>query len=236
MIKNIKTTTKNLALALLLLGSVQGQAQSTVTLDPSLAWLGYMNVFNLPSAGGGFQFGSGWGTADLTATFAGSVLTLGPNTIGDPNPYWYTPAGGPGATGNKVMDANMYVETTGLYVNQTLTFTGNVLTNTLAGQTAAGNGVVWSTVAFIKDFAPDYSSFTTTTVPLTPGIFSISMLTGGAGDHVQFGFETIGSDVWVTDVGQYGTAVIIPVPEPSTLAMSALGGLGIFSLMRFRKK
>ena len=62
-----------------------------VTVDPSASWQGFMNVFELPSNGGGFVFGSGWGTADLTATFSGSVLTLGPNSIGDPSPFWYTP-------------------------------------------------------------------------------------------------------------------------------------------------
>ena len=43
---------------------------------------------------------------DLKATFAGPVLSLKANTIGDPNPYWYTPSGGPGSTGNKIMDAS----------------------------------------------------------------------------------------------------------------------------------
>src|SRR5688572_2982602 len=83
---------------------------ATVTVDPGATWLGFMNVFNTPQNGGAYQFGSGWGTADLVATFSGPVLTLAPNTIGDPDPYWYTPSGGPGSTGNKIMDANMYIE------------------------------------------------------------------------------------------------------------------------------
>ena len=31
------------------------------------------------------------------------------------------------------------------------------------------------TIAFIKDFAPDYSTFTTATAPLTAGVFSLSL-------------------------------------------------------------
>ena len=52
----------------------------------------------------------------------------------------------------------MYVETTGVFSGTTLTFEGNVLANTLVGNVnQLGNG--WTSVAFIKDFAPDYSSF-----------------------------------------------------------------------------
>lgn len=149
---------------------------ATVTVDPSATWSGFMNVFQTPQNGGGYVFGNTWGTADLTATFSGPVLTLGPNKIGDPDPFWYTPAGGPGSVGNKSMDANMYVETTGVYTGQTLTFTGNVLSNTLVGSVnQLGNG--WTSVAFIKDFAPDFSSSNSTTIPLVPGVFSISLVT-----------------------------------------------------------
>jgi hypothetical protein len=104
-----------------------------------------MNVFELPSNGGGYVFGSGWGVADLNASFSGPILTLTPNTIGDPNPFWYTPSGGPGATGNKTMDANMYVEVNGGGLSgQNVTFTGLVLGNTLVSP--------YTSVAFIKDF------------------------------------------------------------------------------------
>ena len=207
---------------------------ASVTVDPAPTWLGYMNVSEIPSHGGGYQFGSGWGTADLCANWSGPILTLSPNVIGDPNPYWYTPSGGPGSVGNKIMDASMYVETTGTYVGTTLTFEGKVLANTLVGNVDA-NGNGWTSVAFIKDFAPDYSSFNTVTVPLVNGLFSVSMATiNDAGRHVQYGFETIGPDVWVTDVAPYGSIQITQVPEPGTLALLALG-LGVSAYIRRRQ-
>jgi len=208
---------------------------ATVTVSPGAAWIGYMNVFETPQHGGAFAFGSGWGTADLTATFAGPVLTLGPNTINDTSSYWYSPSGGPGAVGNKSMDAHMYVETTGLYTGQTLTFTGNVLANTLVGHVnQLGNG--WTSVAFIKDFAPDYSSSVTVTAPLVNGVFSISLPTvNDPKRHIQYGFETIGPDVWSTDVGPYGNIQITAVPEPTTLGLAALALVGMVGARRMRK-
>jgi hypothetical protein len=210
----------------------------TVTVDPSAAWNGFMNVSNTPqdpTAPGAYQFGSGWGTADLTATFSGQVLTLGPNSVNDASSYWYTPSGGPGSTGNKIMDANMYVEpAAGTYAGQTVTFAGNVLSNTLVGSVnQQGNG--WTSVAFIKDFAPDYSSFVQTTVPLTPGAFSISRAAiNDPGRHVQYGFETIGPDVWSTDVGPYGNIQISGVPEPATLFLVGVAGFAIAACRRRR--
>jgi hypothetical protein len=220
-IRNLAIT--SLAACAFLVTGINANA-ANVAVNPAMTWLGYMNVSEIPQNGGGFLWGSGWGTADLCATWAGPVLTLSPNTIGDPNPYWYTPSGGPGAKGNKIMDANMYVETTGLYSGQTLTFSGNVLFNTLVGNVDA-NGNGWTSVAFIKDFAPDYSSFNMNTVPLVAGEFNVSLATvADPARHVQYGFETIGPDVWITDVGQYGSIQIIP--EPCSLALLGLGLAG----------
>ena len=205
---------------------------ASVTVDPSQTWIGFMNVLNLPSAGGAYQFGSSWGTADLVATFSGPTLTLMPNSINDTNAYWYTPAGGPGSTGNKITDASMYVETTGLFSGQTLTFTGDVLANTLTGSVDP-NGNGWTSVAFVKDFAPDYSSSVTVTAPLVNGVFSLSLATiADPTRHVQYGFETIGPDVWITDVAPYGNIQVTAVPEPATMTLIGLGLAGLMVVCR----
>ena len=232
----MKSPLKTLAISSCsLLAALAGANAATVTVNPSGSWQGFMNVFETPQHGGGYVFGSSWGTADLTATFSGSVLTLGPNTIGDSSSFWYSPSGGPGAVGNKTMDANMYIETAGVYTGQTLTFSGNVLANTLFGHVnQLGNG--WTSVAFIKDFAPDYSSSVSVTAPLANGVFSISLVTvNDSARHIQYGFETIGPDVWITDVGPYGSIQITPVPEPSTVGLIGLALLGLLGSRRMRK-
>ena len=223
----MKTLIKSIATCALFGAAISANADTTVTVDNTQTWLGYMNVSEIPANGGGYVFGSSWGTADLVATFSGSTLTLAPNVIGDPNPFWYTPAGGPGSVGNKMMDASMYVEPAGSLPGQTVTFKGVVTANTLVGHVdATGNG--WTAVAFIKDFAPDFSSFVSTTVALAPGAFSISLATiADPARHVQYGFETIGPDVWVTDVGPYGTIVVNPAssaPNAVTISPSLSGG------------
>jgi hypothetical protein len=204
--------------AAVLAAAAPGLAVVNVTVDPGAPWLGFMNVFETPENGGGYVFGSAWAPADLTAVFTGPVLTLGPNSINDPSSFWYTPSGGPGAVGNKIMDANMYIENDAL-AGETVTFSGLVISNTFTEHTS---------VAFIKDFTPDYSSFVQETVALTPGPFSISLATT-PGHHIQYGFETMGRCVWITDVAPYGTAQVM-APEPASLAL--LGLAGVFVLRR----
>lgn len=198
---------------------VAGAALSAQAVDfspgPSTdPWLGFMNVTELPSNGGAYVFGSGWGIIDLRAEFndGASTLTLYPNNINDPSPFWYTPEGQPGAAGNKNMDAVLYIQPAdGSLTGMTVTFKGSVISNTLTAAHVSK--------AFIRDFAPDYSSFNEAAVDLTPGNFSISL--GTAPDparHVQYGFYTVGPCVWVTDAGLFGSVVI------STASVSACVG------------
>ncbi|MFT3785434.1 MAG: PEP-CTERM sorting domain-containing protein [Tepidisphaeraceae bacterium] len=189
-----------------------------VVPEGNVGWIGYMNVFEIDANGGGYLWGSSWGTADLPAAFTGNTLTIGANYIGDPASYWYTPSGGPGATGNKKMDANFYVEDNTL-TGQTVTFTGEVLSSTLV----AG----YTSVAFIKDFAPDYSSFNIVTAPMTTmGVFSITLATtNDPARHVQFGFETIGACAWVTDAPSKGYVTV--TSAPSVWSNTAGGDWGV---------
>ena len=217
-----------LVAALLIVAATATRTSAAVdfTVDPSATWNGFMNVFELPSNGGGFVFNSGWGTADLTATFAADVLTLGPNSVNDTSTFWYQGGGAPGNPGNKNMDANMYVQREDIS-GTTVNFSGKVLSNTLISP--------YTSVAFIKDFAPDFSSNVTVTVPLTPGDFNVTLNTlPGAGRHVQYGFETIGPNVWITDRGPVGTVQITSIPEPASAMLLGLGVCATAALRRRR--
>jgi beta-glucanase (GH16 family) len=173
-------------------------AEEFVSVDPQAQWLGYINVFDLPQNGGVYRFGTPHPAADLRAVFNGSELGLYPNSNSDPSTFWYVGGGAPGNPGNKVVEASMYVEKTGELSGRKVTFRGKVLSNTL---TSAHSGV-----AYIRDFAPDYSSSNIVTAPLTAGTFNISLDTDpGAGRHVQYGFRVTGPNVWITDAGPFGS-------------------------------
>lgn len=200
--RSIVTTA--LAAAFLVLAPAASQADVTETVSPVTLTNGFMNVFELPVNGGGWVFGSGWGPADLTATWSGSNVTLGPNCIGDPDPFWYIGGGAPGHPGNKIMEANLYAEPAGSLPGQLVTFTGNVLSNTLTSS--------HTVVAFVKDFAPDFSSFNAATVALpASGPFSVTLATvNDPARHVQWGFQMTGPNVWITDLGPFGSVTIGP--------------------------
>lgn len=193
---------------LLLLGAITTASAVNVIVDSSKTWIGFMNVSDLPSNGGGYQFGSSWATADLDATFSGTGLTLTPNdNIDRNNPidayWWQSPNDGSlTAVGNKTMDASMYVEDDSL-AGQSVTFSGNCVSNTLVSP--------YTVTVFIKDFAADFSSSTSTTASLSTGTpFSITLATT-AGHHIQYGFETVGPNARTAALASLGK-VIIAVP------------------------
>jgi hypothetical protein len=192
--------------ALSSLGNVQVYAvgSTNVLVNPSKAWIGYMNVFELPSNGSGYDFGSAWATADLDATFSGSTLTLTPNDNidrGDPidGYWWQSPNDGTtNSVGNHTMDASMYVQDDTL-AGKIVTFSGNVWNNSLVSP--------YTSTVFVKDFASDYSSSTSTTAPCTNGAFSVSLQTT-PGDHIQYGFETVGPNARTAALPSLGSVVI----------------------------
>lgn len=234
---NIRSS-RALALAsVLALAPASSHAAVTIGFNASdPGWQGFMNVSELPENGGAFVFPSGWGVADLNANLdtGSNQLTFTPNTIGDPNEFWYQntsgtapdPAnpGGPGQRGNKSMEANLFVQNTGGLAGETITFEFEVLADTLT----AAHGMR----AFIRDFAPDFSSSVDSFVDITgPGDYSVNLTAiNDAGRHVQYGFQMTGENVWVTDVGAFGSVVI--VPETS---VALLGALGMIGLLRRRR-
>lgn len=201
-----------------------------VTVDPTKTWLGYMNVLESlanPTNSLGFVFGSGWTPADLRAVFCGSTLTLSPNIINDPAPFWYVNTNSP-SVGNKTMNANFYVEPAGSLPGQLVTFSGTVnVDSLLSSLNPAGQG--WTVVAFIKEFAPDYSGFIESTAVMNNGPFSIQLQAGlDPANHVQYGFTVQGPCVWPTDsaLAGYGkvqiaaTSAVAPVAPTITSSLS----------------
>ncbi|MCH9661715.1 MAG: hypothetical protein K0U54_12495, partial [Bacteroidetes bacterium] len=175
----------------------------SIAFDANAAWLGFMNVFETPSNGGGYVFGSGWEVADLQTIVdpaAGNVI-LQPNfnVWGDgTDPFWVDQSTG---LGNKTMEANTFVEDNALIGNE-LTFTGAVPTFTLdPGYTAQ---------AFIKVFNADFSILKIETVPLVEDqTFSVSYTNVEAEDAVvQYGFQVIGLNANPIDETALGSVVI----------------------------
>jgi len=118
---------------------------------------------------------NGGGLPSLNASYSGTTLTFAPSTYGSIEGDNYV--------------ATLYDTDASLpgnaYAPSRIVFTGNCLSSTLdAGYTA---------VAFIRDFAADYSSSTTASVPLTNGQpFSVELTCDDSTHHIQWGFEMSG--------------------------------------------
>ncbi|MFM7243993.1 MAG: family 16 glycosylhydrolase [Planctomycetaceae bacterium] len=197
---------RNDAPQLVSMRSLDFGAAIPLTVDRAVMTHGYRNVYELPAKGGAYVGGQVWPVADLRATFtSGTSVTLAPCVVSDTSSYWYTPSGRPGAAGNKTIEANVYGQADGTYAGQTVRFSGAVAAHTLL----SGSGK-WAVRAFIRDFAPDYSSMVESQVPLSAtGEFSVSMTAiNDPARHVQWGLQTTGPNVWITDLASKGVVVV----------------------------
>ena len=207
----------------------------TVDTSESAAWQGWMNVFdNAGGSAGGYQWGSGWGVADLNSSYAGGTLTLSPNTnaYNADDAYWSDGAG----DGNKWMEANYYLENPGDnlgWAGQTLTFSGNVDVATLDSR--------YNAVAFIKvlDVAAGYATTVFETASITStGAFSLTYDVAEGNYIGQVGFQMTGLNANPsTDWGsvQISGLSATAVPEPSTYALIAGFAAFLFVAIRRRK-
>jgi hypothetical protein len=112
-----------------------------------------------------------------------------------------------------MMDASFYVEDNSL-AGQTVTFNGVCLSNTLASG--------YNSTAFIKVFAPDYSSNYGQTASLVTGQPFSVVLTCDPGSHVQYGFETQGIDASPTNLPNLGKVVLaVQSGDPSVPTLAS---------------
>lgn len=222
----MKTLIATAAAAMIAAPALAGSVNVGVD-DSTAPWEGFMNVFEL---NGDFVFASGWGVADLVSNFddGAQTVTVSPNTVGDPNEFWYQDPtgggnpnpGGPGAPGNKLMEANLFQTVGGGGLSgTTVNFSGNVLDFSFTPAHALS--------VFIKDFNADFSEVVESRQVIdATGNFSISLDTiAGADRNVQWGITVFGVNVWATDVDPFGNAVFQTIPAPGAAALLGLGGL-----------
>ena len=179
-------------------------AQNNVEFSASDNWLAFMNVFQLPADGGGYEFGSPWEIDKLKTlvNIAENTISLQPNfntyaeNSGDA--YWVNQST---MMGNKDMEANTFAEPGASFNGQDLTFSGAVMANTLAdGYTAT---------FFIKALDPnnDYQD--------ALGGAKIAELP----ESGNFTVSATGAELAAGLVIQYGFAVRGPNANPANEAM-----------------
>lgn len=185
-------------------------AQNVVDCNAGDAWVGYMNVFQLPADGGGYEFGSAWELSALKTELneTENTITLHPNfnLYGDnpTDPYWVNADSG---EGNKDLEASTYVEPGVTFNEVDLTFEGSIVENTLAeGYTA---------YFFIKALDPGAGyadALGGTKVMELPGSGTFSVSATGAelapGLIVQYGFIVRGINANPADEAALGSVVI----------------------------
>ena len=188
--------------------------EESVSVDASANWLGFANVFNLPSENDGvFIFASEWGVADLRTDIdtENNTLTLFPNfnTYAN-NPgdeFWINPTTG---EGNKIFEGITFVESTALAGN-ILEFTGTVESFTISPE--------YTVTAFIRVFNADFS-FNKSVVEELTGTGDFELLYDDVDLEndvtVQYGFTVIGVNANPANEAALGNVVVGPVSLSNT--------------------
>lgn len=191
-----------------------------VYIDPSQAWAGYRNVVD--QLGANYAPASGYlGVGGQTPQLQGSISSQGvvqcaPDISLDINfqtdlNIWSDASGTSAAVAT--YDNTFYVDSTstGARGGDTVVFAGTLVTNALTDV-----GMASSLVAFIKDFSSGWAYYGEETVALsslTNGqTFTITKAINSNGDHVQWGFEWLGTPCRTNPaaanyVGQYGYVI-----------------------------
>ena len=219
-------------------------ASADVVVTPSTNsadYTGFMNVFDL---GGGFTFGAGWGidhpvteNGNDIGAFGADDITFRNSSIDDPSDFWFQDNGdgtfgGPGGIGNRIMEANLFQEFDA-------TGAAGIAGMNLIFDFAVEDFMLDPAVtfeAFITEFNADFSAFNTTVIPLTStGTFQVSQAVEGLGGVLQYGFRTTSQVVWTSDADLNGSATIgqpAAIPEPTSVALLGLAGLGLATRRR----
>jgi hypothetical protein len=222
-------------------------AQTTVGVDLTQTWNGYMAVYNNNGGPVGSKgtavFENPWGFADLKSTInlGSSTLTLQPNyntyanslTGNDADRAFWTDSTDGGATagpkGNKWMEANSYIQN-GSWGGGLLTFTGDILSSNMLAPN-------YTVSAFIKSFDGGWGWVGWNQNNIAEGDTSFSVSFNAPAGIVQYGFLVEGLNANPADEVTFSSVVVQGVPEPSTYALLALGAAGFGAhLVRRRRR
>lgn len=197
-------------------------AQNYVEFNANDNWVAYMNVFQLPANGGGYEFGSAWALADVKSTLdvANNQLILQPNfsTYNATDAYWVDPTT---MLGNKNMEALTFVEPGNTFNNQDLTFSGYADLSSLDS--------AYTAYYFIKALDPnnDYADALNGSKVFelsASSNFSVSATAAelATGLVIQYGFIIVGINANPTTENAIGSVTISPTLA-NTNAVTDLG-------------
>ena len=179
--------------------STYGTAQTNVTVDASATWAGGMLVYeNTPEQA--YVFYSDWGVADVRTDLntTDNTVTLYPNynTYNPDDAFWSN-----GEMGNKIVQGMTLVVNDDL-LGQNFTFSGNVLSNTIA----AG----YTVTAFVKTLDANWGTINEASAPLDPDNFTIAYDAAQypTAAHIQYGFSVKGLNANPTTLEANGNVVV----------------------------
>ncbi len=171
-----------------------------VNVDASATWMGGMLCFE-NNTNQDYLWYNDWGIDDIKTVrnTADNQVILYPNynTYSATDAYWSN-----GANGNKILMGMSYVLDDEL-IGQDITFTGNVLSNTIAD--------AYEVKAFVKTLDANYGLINETTTPLdATGVFAINYNsnTYPGAVHMQYGFSVRGINANPINMDQNGNVVI----------------------------